>query len=1291
MSWVKVVLAVVLASIIMLPSAELSGFSLGGPSSHVTDHTGGPVPSESVPRSGMPSLVTHAAAASFRGGQGVRGGPRYVAGGSPFRVANPPYDPASGYSIRTLVIPNDTLLPGAPFLPQEAENPQGAVYDVGRGDVYVMGYGDHVVGVISASSRLVMHNVNVGADPVDGAYDSGKGEIFVTDFGSNQVTVVNDTTNSVVANITVGAKPDMAAYVSALSEIFVSNSGSNSLSVISDQNNSVIRTVTLPITPFGLTYDSGQKVLFISDAPGDTVGVLSVANYSMLATITVGGAPWSMTYDSARGEIYVANQASVSDNVSVINDTKWTVVAWVNVGSDPLGVAYDPARGEVFVANDLSDTVSVISDTNNTVVATVPVQAQPQVPVYVPAAGDLFVPDFEFSMVSVISDASNQVSDTIYLQEFPFGATYDGSVGDIYVDDSVSGDLVAISGTSQLAVANYTTASNYGGYFPVTGSPCYDSRKGEIFVASYTYDSVMAISDANGSLIANISMGTDSYGNPLDPVTIACDSGNGEVYVIGGDNLNTGEWYNVSVISDSTDTVVANISIGGGGPLMNNIAYDSGKGEIFVYNASGHGGAYSYVSVISDKTNTVTSTIPVNTSCEANPSGMVYDPGRGEVFMAGAINGFTDGLEWINDSTHAVRCMPGLNTTGAMTYDNATGEIYLGMAGYRGTSNVSVLSDATNTIIENLSVGDQNASVTGLAYDPQHGFIYVVGGDPGSVSIIAQGPKPGGPTITSFTASPPAVPVGKTAYLNVTTAGGVPPLHYVYTGLPQGCMTADQPSLPCAPTAPGGFLVRTYVNDSASHSANATVALVVKMVYPVTFTESGLPSGTSWSVTLNGTAHTSTSSSLTFSAPNGTYNYSVANIPGYTVFPSAGTAIISGAPLGVTVTYTSIPPGSYMVTFNETGLPTGTNWAVTLNGNQTSNTGPTITFTEKDGTYNYTVGVPVGYTAAPSSGSVTVVGKAVGQNVTFTKSSGPTQYTVTFTESGLPSGTAWSVILNGTTKTSTTTTLTFSEPNGTYSYTVVGVSGYTSTPSSGSITVNRGPTGASITFTAMPAGSYSVTFSETGLPAAANWSVSLAGKTMSATGSTISFTEKNGTYNYTVTGPAGYTASPPIGSLTVAGKAISQSLTFTKSSTKATYAVTFTESGLPSGTSWSATLNGSSQSSTTATITFSEANGSYAFTVRTVNGYSVNPTTGTVKVDGSSTGRAVTFTGSTPSNNKSTGFLGFPGDDGYVVIGVVVVAVAVATAVLLKRRRGKSPQKPTGLTRPLPVEAIAGI
>ena len=166
---------------------------------------------------------------------------------------------------------------------------------------------------------------------------------------------------------------------------------------------------------------------------------------------------------------------------------------------------------------------------------------------------------------------------------------------------------------------------------------------------------------------------------------------------------------------------------------------------------------------------------------------------------------------------------------------------------------------------------------------------------------------------------------------------------------------------------------------------------------------------------------------------------------------------------------------SFPVTFTETGLASGSSWSVTLSGQTVSSTTSTITFSEADGTYSYTVGLVSGYTASPSSGSLTVNGAGVSQAITFTASVA-TAHTVTFAESGLPPGTTWSVTLNGATLTSTASTINFSEPNGSYSFSVGSVSGYTASPASGSITVAGSSQSVAVTFTARSTGGSSSGF-----------------------------------------------------------------------------------------------------------------------------------------------------------------------------------------------------------------------
>lgn len=88
--------------------------------------------------------------------------------------------------------------------------------------------------------------------------------------------------------------------------------------------------------------------------------------------------------------------------------------------------------------------------------------------------------------------------------------------------------------------------------------------------------------------------------------------------------------------------------------------------------------------------------------------------------------------------------------------------------------------------------------------------------------------------------------------------------------------------------------------------------------YTVTFTESGLASGTSWSVIFNGKAQTSRSTSITFSnVKNGRYSFSVSTPSGYsTSSQTSGTITVSGAKVTKTTTFIKNDPivGTYTLT-----------------------------------------------------------------------------------------------------------------------------------------------------------------------------------------------------------------------------------------------------------------------------------------------------------------------------------------------------------------------------------------
>jgi thermopsin len=242
------------------------------------------------------------------------------------------------------------------------------------------------------------------------------------------------------------------------------------------------------------------------------------------------------------------------------------------------------------------------------------------------------------------------------------------------------------------------------------------------------------------------------------------------------------------------------------------------------------------------------------------------------------------------------------------------------------------------------------------------------------------------------------------------------------------------------------------------------------MKYAVSFSETGLPAGLTWSVTFNGTAASvltaSGTNTLNFaSAVNGPYGYSITDISGWhqNTIPYAGAETVSGAPLAVSMTYTNV---TYPVTFDESNLASGTTWSVTIGSTTLMSATSSIVFQEWNGTWSYTANPVAGYVIGAPTGSLKVSGGPQGTTIVFTPA--PTTYSVTFTESGLASGTSWSVTFDSSTQSSAGTSITFSgvATGLQYSFSVGSVSGYTSSASvSSPLTVSGANVAVQVTFT----------------------------------------------------------------------------------------------------------------------------------------------------------------------------------------------------------------------------------
>lgn len=153
------------------------------------------------------------------------------------------------------------------------------------------------------------------------------------------------------------------------------------------------------------------------------------------------------------------------------------------------------------------------------------------------------------------------------------------------------------------------------------------------------------------------------------------------------------------------------------------------------------------------------------------------------------------------------------------------------------------------------------------------------------------------------------------------------------------------------------------------------------VTYPVTFSEKGLTNGTFWSIIINNITRISTNQSIFFKLSNGSYEYSIQALSGFSTSEYIGNITVNGSPIIEPVTWNLV---TYPINVTQSGIPAGKSWSVTLQGETfnkvpisiTINTTKTfVTFYEPNGTYNYTINAPFGYTGSHVVGRVVVNGK----------------------------------------------------------------------------------------------------------------------------------------------------------------------------------------------------------------------------------------------------------------------------------------------------------------------------
>jgi hypothetical protein len=298
--------------------------------------------------------------------------------------------------------------------------------------------------------------------------------------------------------------------------------------------------------------------------------------------------------------------------------------------------------------------------------------------------------------------------------------------------------------------------------------------------------------------------------------------------------------------------------------------------------------------------------------------------------------------------------------------------------------------------------------------------------------------------------------------------------------------------------------------------------------YTVAFVETGLPSPGIFEAAVDGLGRAG-AGTTSFAEASGSYPFQVFPAYGMYPWPENGTVVVNGGDVTIAVNFGA---QRSTVVFTESGLPAETNWSVDVNGSASSTNANSLTIALPNGTYSYSVPLISGF-APPASGTFSVSGSRVSVFVNFMRNT----FLLTFRESGLPTGTAWGVVIGTETESGVSSNLSFLLPNGVYGFLIVGIPGYVYTAPTPAI-LNGAPAIVSVTFSLQ---SYPIVFVQFELPAGSNWSVNVANLTMginrtqSSIGDSITFFLPNGTYTVRFDLPSGYLLNSTDSEFTVAG------------------------------------------------------------------------------------------------------------------------------------------------------------
>jgi YVTN family beta-propeller protein len=205
-------------------------------------------------------------------------------------------------------------------------------------------------------------------------------------------------------------------------------------------------------------------------------------------------------------------------------------------------------------------------------------------------------------------------------------------------------------------------------------------------------------------------------------------------------------------------------------------------------------------------------------------------------------------------------------------------------------NNVSVLSVGTLRLLASVEVGGQPQGIT---FDGRTGEVFVANGGSSNLSVVSAA------SLAEVATKPVLADPNGIAYDNARRAVFVG--SFVFTGGSDAVEVVHDSTLSAVGAVTVGVRVEGVAYDSGTAEVYASNEIsdnvsVISGTYDVVFTESGLGSGTIWSVNLAGTSNSSSTPVVGFREIDGTYQFTVGSVGSLAPNPAHGQLRVAATP-----------------------------------------------------------------------------------------------------------------------------------------------------------------------------------------------------------------------------------------------------------------------------------------------------------------------------------------------------------------------------------------------------------